>query len=236
MGCELRIGSQHSQKEFTPFPGKVVRRARRITRDPILLRRDSGHDAKASRREVARHDNTTTWRTSLNSIPAAPVRQSVGYRCLKKTARSQFFVQLNPLVSSGFFYSAGTAVGDVLEIYKLPHDSKVPLECMDETSKQQVREVPSPIQMSSGQCQRYGNEYERNGVSALFMFWLPLRGWRHVDRPRSCSGIAEAKSFDTARRQAAPTIRKSKKAGMLPGSLWRCQLLTFIFDLETRPL
>ncbi|MCY4443777.1 MAG: hypothetical protein OXC44_03135 [Proteobacteria bacterium] len=45
---------------------------------------------------------------------------------------------------------------DVLEIYKLPHDPKVPLVCMDETSKQQVREVRTPIQMSPGQCQRGG--------------------------------------------------------------------------------
>jgi len=57
LGCELRIGSQHSQKEFTPFLGKVIRRAKRITSKPILLRLDSGHDAEASRQEVASHDN-----------------------------------------------------------------------------------------------------------------------------------------------------------------------------------
>ena len=69
---------------------------------------------------------------------------------------------------------------DVLEVYKLPHDPKVPLVCMDETSKQQVKEVRAPIPMSPGKCQRYDNEYERNGVSALFMFFAPLEDWRHV--------------------------------------------------------
>ncbi|MFK0572625.1 IS1380 family transposase [Endozoicomonas sp.] len=57
LGCDLRIGSQHSQKEFIPFLTQVVYRARRITREPILVRLDSGHDAEDSRREVARHSN-----------------------------------------------------------------------------------------------------------------------------------------------------------------------------------
>ncbi|MGI9277145.1 MAG: IS1380 family transposase [Endozoicomonas sp.] len=57
LGCDLRIGSQHSQKEFLPFLGQVIQRARRITRKPLLLRLDSGHDAEDSRREVACHKN-----------------------------------------------------------------------------------------------------------------------------------------------------------------------------------
>ena len=31
-----------------------------------------------------------------------------------------------------------------------------------------------------GQVARYDYEYERNGVRNLFMFFEPLRGWRHV--------------------------------------------------------
>ena len=57
LGCDLRIGSQHSQKEFIPFLKQVVGRAKRVTRAPILVRLDSGHDADESRREVARHSN-----------------------------------------------------------------------------------------------------------------------------------------------------------------------------------
>ena len=70
---------------------------------------------------------------------------------------------------------------DVLEVYKLPHDPKKPLVCMDESSKQQVKEVRSPIPMQAGSPERYDNEYERNGVSAIFMFFAPLDGWRHVE-------------------------------------------------------
>ncbi len=57
LGCDLRIGSQHSQKEFIPFLEQVIQRARRITRKALLLRLDSGHDAEESRKEVARHDS-----------------------------------------------------------------------------------------------------------------------------------------------------------------------------------
>lgn len=70
---------------------------------------------------------------------------------------------------------------DVLEVYKLPHDLKKPLVCMDESSKQQVKEARSPIPMQAGSPERYDNEYERNGVSAIFMFFAPLDGWRHVE-------------------------------------------------------
>lgn len=57
LGCELRTGSQHSQKGFIPYLDQVIQRSRRITCKPILLRLDSGHDAEDSRREVARHKN-----------------------------------------------------------------------------------------------------------------------------------------------------------------------------------
>ncbi len=34
---------------------------------------------------------------------------------------------------------------DILELYKLPYDPKRPLVCLDETSKQQVKEVRNPL-------------------------------------------------------------------------------------------
>jgi hypothetical protein len=51
---------------------------------------------------------------------------------------------------------------------------------MDESSKQQVRETRLPLPAEPGQPERYDYEYERNGVSNLFMFFAPLDGWRHV--------------------------------------------------------
>jgi hypothetical protein len=69
---------------------------------------------------------------------------------------------------------------DVLEVYKLPYDPRYPQVCMDETSKQLVGEVRQPESAAPGRPGRIDYEYERQGVCNLFMFFEPLRGWRHV--------------------------------------------------------
>jgi hypothetical protein len=69
---------------------------------------------------------------------------------------------------------------DVLEVYTRPRDPEQPLVCFDELSKQQVKEVRTPIPPAPGQPERYDYEYERNGTSHLFMVFAPLQGWRHV--------------------------------------------------------
>jgi len=55
LACELRPGSQHGQKEFVYFLERVVARAKRLTRHPLLARLDSGHDAAENRFWFARH-------------------------------------------------------------------------------------------------------------------------------------------------------------------------------------
>jgi hypothetical protein len=69
---------------------------------------------------------------------------------------------------------------DVLEVYKRPYDSTHPQVCMDESSKQHVMDVREPIPAEPGQIERYDTEYERNGVSNLFLFFEPLAGRRHL--------------------------------------------------------
>ncbi len=69
---------------------------------------------------------------------------------------------------------------DVLDVYTRPLDPKRPQVCFDESSKQQVKEVRTPVPGAPGQPARYDTEYERNGVSNLFMFFCPLWNWRHV--------------------------------------------------------
>ncbi len=73
------------------------------------------------------------------------------------------------------------AMEDVLDIYHLPYDPEYPQVCFDESNKQLHEEVISPLPLSPGQVERYDYEYERAGVSNLFMFFEPLRGWRHVE-------------------------------------------------------
>ena len=70
---------------------------------------------------------------------------------------------------------------DTLEIYQQPYDPKHPVVCMDESSKQQIQEVRKPFAAKTGQPERYDTEYERHGVSNLFIFFDPLAGWRRVE-------------------------------------------------------
>lgn len=69
---------------------------------------------------------------------------------------------------------------EILEIYKREYDSEHPLICFDESSKQQIQEVVESLPMKPGKPERYDSEYERNGVSNLFMIFEPFKGKRHV--------------------------------------------------------
>jgi uncharacterized small protein (DUF1192 family) len=69
---------------------------------------------------------------------------------------------------------------DVLSVYTRPYDPKYPWVCMDETSKQLVGHIRTPLPAAPGQTECYDYEYERHGVSNLFMFFEPLRSWRRV--------------------------------------------------------
>jgi hypothetical protein len=69
---------------------------------------------------------------------------------------------------------------DILAIYKRPYDPEKPLVCMDETTKQLVKESRRGIAAQPGIPARYDYEYERNGVCNLFMFYEPFGGKRYV--------------------------------------------------------
>jgi hypothetical protein len=72
------------------------------------------------------------------------------------------------------------AMEDVLEVYQRPHDPQRPLVCLDEQSKQLIKETRTPISAAPGRPERVDYEYERNGTANLFMLFAPLEGWRHV--------------------------------------------------------
>ncbi len=73
------------------------------------------------------------------------------------------------------------AMEDVLEVYHRSYDGDEALVCMDETSKQQVKETRVPHPATPGAVSAYDYEYERDGVSSLFMLFAPLEGWRRVE-------------------------------------------------------
>lgn len=70
---------------------------------------------------------------------------------------------------------------EVLDVYTRPYDSDYPVVCLDETSKQLIKETRLPLPIKPGHPQYDDYEYERNGVCNLFMLSEPLAGWRHVE-------------------------------------------------------
>jgi len=70
---------------------------------------------------------------------------------------------------------------DVLEVSKRPYDPRRPVVCLDETSKQLIGEVRTPVPAAPGQVAHYDCEYVRNGVANLFMIFEPLAGQRDVE-------------------------------------------------------
>ncbi len=72
------------------------------------------------------------------------------------------------------------AMENVLETYHKPYDARFPMVCMDETSKQLVKETRLPVAGTPGREARYDYEYERNGTANIFMFTETLTGWRHA--------------------------------------------------------
>ena len=70
---------------------------------------------------------------------------------------------------------------DVLEVYHRQYGDEEVLVCLDETSKQQVKETRQARPSRPGAAASYDYEYQRNGVSNLFMLFAPLEGWRRVE-------------------------------------------------------
>ena len=70
---------------------------------------------------------------------------------------------------------------DVLDVYHRDYGEDEVLVCMDETSRQQVKETRVPRPAAPGRTAAYDHEYERNGTSNLFMLFAPLEGWRRVE-------------------------------------------------------
>jgi hypothetical protein len=69
---------------------------------------------------------------------------------------------------------------DVLEVYLRPRNSKKPLVCLDEASKQLIAETRKSIPVEPGKPKRIDAEYRRCGTASIFMMTAPLENKRHV--------------------------------------------------------
>lgn len=70
---------------------------------------------------------------------------------------------------------------DLLDLYAEPYNPTAPVVCMDERPVQLLSDVADPLPVQPGYKRRYDYEYHREGACNLFMFFQPLRGWRHVN-------------------------------------------------------
>ena len=70
---------------------------------------------------------------------------------------------------------------DVLEVYQGEFGGDEVGVCMDETSKAQKKESRTPRSSQPGHPAIHDYEYERNGVSNPFLFFVLLLRWRHVE-------------------------------------------------------
>jgi transposase len=111
----------------------------------------------------------------VDSISHETIRQVLKKNKLKPWQKKEWCIP--PEANADFV----CAMEDVLDVYKRPLDQRYPVVCMDESSKQQIKEARESIPVTPGEPERYDFEYERNGVSNLFIFFDPLAGWRHIE-------------------------------------------------------
>ncbi len=101
------------------------------------------------------------------------------------------------------------AMENVLEVYHRPYDPKRPVVCMDEASKQLVKETRVPQLARPGQLRRFDYEYERNGTANIFMFCEPMAGRRQVtvtDRRTKCDWAEQIRTLLDAHYRRAERV------------------------------
>jgi hypothetical protein len=81
---------------------------------------------------------------------------------------------------------------DVLDVYQRPYDPLTPVVCIDEASRQLIKETRIPG--APGQPEKVDYVYERNGVADVFMIFEPLAGKRDtiIKETRTSVDYAEA--------------------------------------------
>ncbi len=69
----------------------------------------------------------------------------------------------------------------VLQVYQRHYHPDFPVICLDEATKQLVKETVELVAAKPGQSKRQDYRYERNGTANLFMLCNPIQGWRHIE-------------------------------------------------------
>jgi DDE superfamily endonuclease len=98
---------------------------------------------------------------------------------------------------------------DILDVYTRPYDPRYPQVCMDEMSKQLLRDTRAPLPATPGNVQRVDYEYEREGVVNRFLCCEPLHGQRWVtvtDQRTKVDWAQQIKNLVDVRYPAAERI------------------------------
>lgn len=69
---------------------------------------------------------------------------------------------------------------DLLNLYGKKYNAKYPVVCVDEKSKQLLKDKRSVIAMKPGSPEKYDGEYERMGTQNIFVAVEPLAGKRYI--------------------------------------------------------
>jgi hypothetical protein len=112
----------------------------------------------------------------------------------KRISTSPKEVLANPPESCAAFVAT---MEDLLEVYPRPYDENRPVICMDESNKQLVSEVKSPIPCEPGYALRVDDEYIRNGVADDFMAVEPLIVSQQCSNVVFCLLRAKGKCLET---------------------------------------
>jgi hypothetical protein len=99
---------------------------------------------------------------------------------------------------------------DVLDLYAAAHPPEEPLICMDEASKQLLRDERPPLAAAAGRPAREDYHYQRRGTQAIFCFFDPIRGWRRVDCRDSRTAVDWAEQVRILLEEDYPQARKVK--------------------------
>ena len=99
---------------------------------------------------------------------------------------------------------------DILDLYVQDHPAEEPLVCMDEASKQLLRDVTPALPLAKGRPKRQDYHYERRGTQAIFCFFDPNRGWRRMAVQDSRTAVDWAEQVRVLLEEDYPRARKVK--------------------------
>ena len=97
---------------------------------------------------------------------------------------------------------------DILSLYQRPYDPLHPLVCMDELTKQLLKDTKPVVAAKPGKVARQDYEYVRGGTGNVFMYFEPMTGQRHAEVSERKTKVAWALSMQHMADDLYPSAEK----------------------------